>query len=64
MFTNQRSNKQKIRFATCVNNETKNKLKEQELHKRKDDKFYELKREYRRTEKNISDLEVIVKDYQ
>lgn len=37
---------------------------EHELHKRKGDKFYELKRKYRRTVKKTSDLEAIVMDYQ
>jgi len=57
---------------TCVDNETKNSLNktlkqksiEHELHKKKGDKFYELKRKYRRAAKKTPDLETIVMDYQ
>lgn len=58
-------------IATCVDNDTKNSLNkalkkesiEHELHQRKGDKFYELKRKYRRTAKKTPDLEAIVIDY-
>lgn len=59
-------------IATCVDNETKNSLNkalkkksiEHELRKRKGDKFYELKRKYRRKAKKTPNLEVMVMDYQ
>jgi len=37
---------------------------EHELHKRKGNKCYELKRKYRRTTKKTPDLEAIVMDYE
>lgn len=55
-----------------LNNATKNNLNQtlkkkspkHELHKRNGDKFYDLKRNYRRIAKKIPDLKVIVMEYQ